>query len=158
MTTLPPSSEQAWRRSCVCAARGALDHRLPARYERGHRDLFDSYARPTLRPFASVLDIGAGRSPTFPEAARPADCTYVGLDLSGQELASAPTGSYDDVVASDVRARVPSLIGQFDAIISWQVLEHVKPLPTAIENLRSYLRPGGSSLLSSRARWGCSGS
>ncbi len=38
---------------------------------------------------------------------------------------------------------LPELDGRFDLIVSWQVLEHVKPLGVAMENLRSYLRPGG---------------
>jgi len=32
---------------------------------------------------------------------------------------------------------------RFDLIVSFQVLEHVRPLDDAIENIRRYLRPGG---------------
>jgi 2-polyprenyl-6-hydroxyphenyl methylase/3-demethylubiquinone-9 3-methyltransferase len=130
-------------------ARQALARRLPARYPEGdrygegHRALFDTYAQPLLKPGATVLDVGAGRAPTFPPAARPSGCTYVGLDLLAGELAAAPVGSYDETVASDVTAFVPALADRFDAVISWQVLEHVKPLTTAMDNLRCYLRPGG---------------
>lgn len=106
------------------------------------RDLFDSRAKPLLRPGATVLDVGAGRCPTFPPADRP-DCTYLGLDLSQAELDAAPAGSYESAVVSDVTTLVPELVGRCDAIVSWQVLEHVKPLPVAMENLRQYLRPGG---------------
>jgi hypothetical protein len=35
------------------------------------------------------------------------------------------------------------LEGEFDIVVSWQVLEHVKPLAVALANIRSYLRPGG---------------
>ena len=140
---MPPTSSGPRRRSSLCVAQDALAHRLPARYDHLHRELFDSYAKPLIRSGVSVLDIGAGRAPTFPEADRPPGCTYVGLDLSGPELAAAPDQSYDDFVVSDVTTCVTSLVGQFDVIISWQVLEHVRPLPMAMENLRSYLRPGG---------------
>jgi SAM-dependent methyltransferase len=44
---------------------------------------------------------------------------------------------------SDVVQRVPELENRFDLVVSWQVLEHVKPLDMAMENLRSYLRPNG---------------
>jgi len=131
------------RWSSLRAALGALAHQLPARYDHEHRDLFDSYAKPLLRSGTVVLDIGAGRSPTFPEAGRPPGCVYVGLDLSGSELAAAPDDSYDECLVSDVATRVPSLDGRFDTIISWQVLEHVRSMPLAMENLRTYLRPGG---------------
>lgn len=131
-----------WRPS-LAVARDALARQLPERYDQSHRDMFDRYARPLLRPGATVLDVGAGRAPTFPVGDRPAGCTYVGLDLLRAELEAAPPGSYDDVVTSDVTAEVPSLVDRFDAVISWQVLEHVKPMATAMENLRQYLRPGG---------------
>lgn len=138
----PTSSPTTWLMS-TDAARGALAGRLPDRYEERQRDLFDSYAQPLLRDRATILDVGAGRTPTFPPAARPAGCTYVGLDLSRSELEAAPPGSYHETVTSDVTAFVPRLAGRFDGVVSWQVLEHVKPLSTAIENLRTYLRPGG---------------
>jgi SAM-dependent methyltransferase len=44
---------------------------------------------------------------------------------------------------SDVARRVPELEGRFDLVVSWQVLEHVKLLDVATENLRAYLRPRG---------------
>ncbi len=133
----------SWQPSSLVVARAALSRRLPARYDHDPRQLFDSFAQPLLRPDRSVLDVGAGRAPTFGSADRPAGCTYAGLDLSAAELDAAPPGSYDQAIASDATTLVPSLVDRFDAVISWQVLEHVKPLPTAIENLRRYLRPGG---------------
>jgi SAM-dependent methyltransferase len=74
---------------------------------------------------------------------RPSACRYVGLDISLYELISAPVGSYDEFVVADVTEAVPELHGQFDLVISFQVLEHVKPLQKALENLAAYLRPGG---------------
>jgi SAM-dependent methyltransferase len=67
----------------------------------------------------------------------------VGLDVSADELARAPDGWYDEILVSDVAKRLPRLSDQFDLAVSWQVLEHVKPLNAALENIRSYLRPGG---------------
>jgi SAM-dependent methyltransferase len=132
-----------WSRSSLAVARQGLARQLPARYDHDHRHRFDGFARPLLGPGKQVLDVGAGRAPTFPQQARPAGCTYVGLDLSAAELAAAPPGAYDETVTSDVTTFVPALEGRFDAVISWQVLEHVKPLDAAMENLRTYLRPGG---------------
>jgi len=90
-----------------------------------------------------VLDVGGGRSPAFPPAARPAAWHYVGLDVSRGELEGAPAGSYDEIVVGDVGIRIPELVGNFDLIVSWQLFEHVKPLDRAMENLHAYLHPGG---------------
>lgn len=139
-----PGESVQWSHSSRRVARLALDRQLPERYDDDLRVLFDRYALPLLRRDASVLDVGAGRSPSFPPKARPDGCTYVGLDLSIEELLAAPPGSYDEVRAADVTRLVPPLVDRFDAIVSWQVLEHVKPLRFAFENLRSYLRPGGT--------------
>lgn len=93
----------------------------------------------------AVLDVGAGREPTVPAPDRH-DNYYVGLDISRAELERAPESSYDRIVVADARERVDELAGSFDLVLSFQVLEHVKPLEGAIENFRSYLKPGGRLL------------
>jgi SAM-dependent methyltransferase len=116
---------------------------LPERYTQSWREPFDARVVPSLTPGVCILDVGSGRRPTIPPEQRPARCHYVGLALSRKELTKAPAGSYDEVWESDVARRVPKLKGRFDLVVSWQVLEHVKPLDVAMENLRAYLRPGG---------------
>ncbi|MGI8558333.1 MAG: class I SAM-dependent methyltransferase [Solirubrobacteraceae bacterium] len=96
-----------------------------------------------LRPGMRILDVGAGRQPVLAPAQRPPRCRYSGLDMSKNELARAQSGSYDDFVVSDISVFDPSLHGTIDLIISWQVLEHVKPLEDAFANMRAYLQPGG---------------
>jgi len=115
---------------------------LPARYYTWRQSL-DAVVEESLTGECSVLDVGAGRKPAFPPNRRPRSCYYAGLDLSASELAKAPPGSYNDTWARDIVSRCPELERRFDLVVSWQVLEHVKPLGTAIENIRSYLRPGG---------------
>jgi SAM-dependent methyltransferase len=46
----------------------------------------------------------------------------------------------------------PEQIGMFDAVVSWQVLEHVRSLPAAFGSMRRVLRGGGllGALLSGR--------
>lgn len=96
-----------------------------------------------LRPGCRVLDVGAGRTPFVAPDQRPEGCRYVGLDVSEAELRAAAPGAYDEVVVGDVTAPQPALEGAFDLVISWQLLEHVRPLDAALDNIRSYLRPGG---------------
>ena len=122
----------------------AVGARLPARYAAGWRDFVELTIQSHLQPGASILDVGSGRSPTVPPAKRPEGCRYVGLDLSVEELAKAPAGSYCEQIAADVTERRVELLDRFDLIVSWQVLEHVKPLDLALRHLHSYLRPGGN--------------
>jgi SAM-dependent methyltransferase len=115
---------------------------LPDRYARWRED-FDVALSGSLRPHMSVLDIGSGRKPTVPLEERPDGCTYVGLDLSAEELAAAPEGAYHEAVVSDVSEFRPELVGRFDLAVSFQVFEHVQPLAVALDNIYEYLRGGG---------------
>jgi SAM-dependent methyltransferase len=123
--------------------RDGLRGRLPERYD----DLFDGAFRrvvaETLTPEVRILDVGAGRQPILTKDQRPEGSYYVGLDLSRRELETAPPGSYDEMIIGDVRRHSPELDRRFDLVVSFQVLEHVKPLEAAIRNVGAYLRPGG---------------
>ena len=116
---------------------------LPRRYQEPWRAPFERRVDACLRPGMAILDVGAGRHPTIPPDRRPAGVRYVGLDISAAELAAATPGSYDEQWVADATRRVVGLSDRFDLVVSWQVLEHVKPLYAAIENFRAYLRPGG---------------
>lgn len=119
-------------------------HHLPPRYQDDvWLQPFRDAVHEAIATGATVLDIGAGRRPTVPAAGRPPACTYVGLDISRSELNMAPDDAYDETLAGDVTIYQRELEGRFDLIVCWQVLEHVKPLRTALENIRSYLRPSG---------------
>ena|SRR5438309_288769 len=115
---------------------------LPERYERW-REAFDNGVESSIHPGAQVLDVGSGREPTVPWAVRPAGCKYVGLDLSAAELERAPSGSYDETVVCDITEFRPELRDRFDLVMSFQVFEHVRPLSTALQNIRTYLKSGG---------------
>jgi len=117
--------------------------RLPERYAEPWRAAFDRRVEAALVPGVKILDVGSGRRPTIPAEQRPSGTWYAGLDLSRSELEQAPPGSYDEWHVADVARPLPELEGRFDVIVSWQVLEHVRPLAVALEHLRAYLRPGG---------------
>jgi hypothetical protein len=67
----------------------------------------------------------------------------VGLDVSSAELALAPAGSYDEAVVTDAELLVPALVGRFDLIVSWQVLEHFRQLDWAAAVFHDYAKQGG---------------
>jgi len=126
---------------------------LPARYHEPWKGTFEQRFAEVLRPGVTVLDVGAGRTPCIAPADRPADCTYVGIDVSADELAAAPPGSYDQVVCAAIEDHRPELDDRFDLVISWQVLEHVRSLPESLANVRRYLRPGGLFVGQLSGRW-----
>jgi SAM-dependent methyltransferase len=115
-----------------------------ARYARYWGSEFWERVDAGLERATAVLDVGAGRRPTIPPQDRPAGIHYAGLDVSASELALASPGSYDETITAPAQQRVSELVGRFDLIVSWQVLEHVPHLPRAADNFRDYLRPGGT--------------
>lgn len=117
--------------------------RLPKRYAEHWMVRFFERVEPAIAPGIAILDVGSGRKPTIARDQRPPDCRYVGLDISASELDAAPVGSYDETFVGDLTERDPRLEDRFDVIVSWQVLEHVASLESALENLHAYLRPGG---------------
>lgn len=132
--------------TALAAGRRAFHGELPSRYY-GYYDYRDGKVRahflPLLVPGAQVLDIGSGKHPFVLPKQRPDGVHYVGLDVSEDELARAPVGSYDETALADATIRVPSFEGRFDVVLSRWLLEHVRPVDVALENFRSYLRPGG---------------
>lgn len=116
---------------------------LPRRYGYSMQSVFLEHVAPLLKPGMTILDVGAGRSPTIAPAYRPRDCRYVGLDISEGELRAAAPAAYDATIAHDI-TRPLETDERFDLVLSWQVLEHVKPIDAALENLRHLLRPGGT--------------
>jgi 2-polyprenyl-6-hydroxyphenyl methylase/3-demethylubiquinone-9 3-methyltransferase len=118
--------------------------RLRPRYDVNRRDYFNDRVRQVIRPGLAVLDVGSGRSPSVSIDTRDGIAHYAGLDISRSELEAAPPGSYDEVVVSDVTVFVDELRDRFDLALSWQMLEHVIDLDRSLENVRLYLRPGGT--------------
>jgi SAM-dependent methyltransferase len=121
-----------------------LRNKLPARYfEPGWTGEFQRLLHEAVGPGMTVLDLGSGRNPAVQPADRAGGITYVGLDLSSAELQRAPTGAYDETYVADARTHVIELDERFDTVLSFQVLEHVRPLDHVVANVRRYLRPGG---------------
>jgi SAM-dependent methyltransferase len=109
--------------------------------------------RAALRPGIRILDAGSGRHPALAVGDRPQGCLYVGLDISEEELAAAPPGTYDELHVGDVTQRIPSLEGSFDLVLCFQVLEHVRPLDDTLEHFRAYLVPGGHCIAQFSGAW-----
>ena len=125
-------------------ARRSIAGELPLRYQRKLEYSFHQRIDAAMTPGMRILDVGSGRLPCRTPDARPRDCHYVGLDISATELETAAPGSYDECVVADIAGpRDEHLVGQFDLVVSFQVLEHVRPIDVALRNMHAYLRPGG---------------
>lgn len=127
----------------IHAARDGYAGRLPPRYDEPLWERLRDCVAPALRERVRILDVGSGRTPLFDPDRRPAHCVYTGLDAARSELEAAPAGSYDEIMVTDVVEYRHDLVDQFDLAVSWWLLEHVSSLDRVLENLRSYLRPGG---------------
>jgi SAM-dependent methyltransferase len=136
--------------------RRGLKGELPERYTadpvRPYAEPFDHALRPHLRPGLRVLDVGSGRLPVVAREDRPAGWTYVGLDIDLGELERAGAAGYDERLVGDITVPDAAREERFDLVVSRFLLEHVKPLDAALENMRGALRPGGQlvSLLPGR--------
>jgi SAM-dependent methyltransferase len=125
-------------------ARRSIAGDLPLRYQRKLEYGFHQRIDAAMEPGMKILDVGSGRLPCRKPELRLSNCHYVGLDISAAELAAAESGSYDECVVADIAGpRNEELVGQFDLVVSFQVLEHVRPLDQALNNMHAYLRPGG---------------
>lgn len=130
-----------------------MGNHLPPRYDESWEEPFYKNLADVLVPGAKILDVGSGATPTIPPDRRPEGCHYVGLDIDAGELRKAPPGSYNATVIADLTKRLPELTDTFDAVVSQFVFEHVRPLDVVIENLRTYLRPGGKLVSHLSGAW-----
>ncbi len=121
------------------------DPRLPARYRPTMQGVLLERLGPLLRPGLRIADVGGGRHPVLAPECRPPGCRYVGTDVDRSELEAAPPAAYDALLVYDI-TRPPPVSEEFDVVVSWQVLEHVRPLEAALANLRALLVPGGTML------------
>ena len=121
----------------------ALPEWYPARYRDPWLEPFERRCLEGLAPGARILDVGGGARPSLARADRPPGSVYVALDTSAEQIRKAGPGAYDEVHLASATERLPQLVGQFDLVVSWQALEHVRPLDRVLENVHAYLRPGG---------------
>lgn len=142
------------RRAASRAARESVRGRLPPRYATDTWHVpFQPRLESALVPGVRILDVGAGARPMVLPADRPPGTRYVGLDLLADELEKAPPGSYDDFVVADVCDLRPELVGQFDLVVSWLTMEHVRDVPRALHTLSRYQKPGGRFLGYLAGKW-----
>jgi SAM-dependent methyltransferase len=94
-----------------------------------------------LRPGSYILDLGCGDMP-YRDLIRGQGFGYLGADIvPGADLIIDPNGRVDQ----------PS--GATDAVLSIQVLEHVRDVGAYLAEIRRLLAPDGVLLLSTHGNW-----
>lgn len=90
-----------------------------------------------------VLDVGCGHKP-YRALCGPRVTEYTGVDREGSDA------------DADVRAEAWSLPfddGSFDAVVSFQVLEHLRDPSACVREMARVLRPGGRVVLTAPGVW-----
>lgn len=125
----------------------AFDRVLPGDMVRDGNGTFIHRTVPgLLRARMTVYDVGGGSRP-FLVPARRAELSakVVGLDISAEELAAAPVGSYDKCIVTDLAEFRGD--GTGDLVICQSTLEHVRDVEGALLGISSALRIGGMAAI-----------
>ena len=105
------------------------------------RDEISGLLRRVARPGLVALDFGCGDRP-YQSLVESHGVTYLGADFGGvPDVVIAPDGTLD---APDA---------EYDLLLSFQVLEHVRDLDTYFAEARRVLRRDGQILLSTHGTW-----
>lgn len=100
-------------------------------------------------PFDALVEVGYGSGVFLPELARRAR-RLVGLEIHDE---ADRVGAMLDALGADAELRQGSLFdmpfetGEFDALVCLSVLEHVRDLDGALDEIRRVLAPGGVAVL-----------
>lgn len=110
--------------------------------------LFDREADALLRTLPDgsvVLDLGGGRRFIYGKSVAPKGrLRVIAVDISAEELAM--NTDVTETCVADVATELPFAPGTADLILSRALLEHVRGVPSAIEQMAQVLKPGGVAL------------
>ena len=106
-----------------------------------------SNSRPDLvaelpRPLGSVLDVGCGEGAVGRLLRSEGAERLTGVEIDPASAAVARE-VYDEVAEGAVEQVLPTLHGPFDAILCYDVLEHLVDPSAVLEQLRTLAAPGG---------------
>lgn len=108
---------------------------------------FQRLALPSVLGSPGLLyDLGGGSRPCVTlEQKRNLSLSIVGLDISQEELLSAPADVYDKVIPHDLCTYVGNCDG--DIVVCQATLEHVPDTPGAMRAISSCLKDGGRAAI-----------
>ena len=111
------------------------------------RDFVTTHVEP-LGPAPAVVEVGCGGSVWLPYFRKVLGWRAAGVDYSRSGCALARrvldrAGVDVPVYCCDLLAPLPELLGAFDAVVSFGVVEHFVPTSRVIGALARFVRPGG---------------
>lgn len=111
------------------------------------------FARTLLKPEHKVLEVGSGEGYGSALLARSATLVF-GLDIDAAtvEHAAAKYGSEHIEFRTYDGTRMPFADSEFDAVVSFQVVEHVRDVAPYLAEIRRVLLPGGLFVLTTPNR------
>jgi 2-polyprenyl-3-methyl-5-hydroxy-6-metoxy-1,4-benzoquinol methylase len=125
----------------------SFDHLLPRGFTLdGAFQFHEVVVADYLAAGMTVYDVGGGKHPFFGLEKKARLRLHVcAIDITEQELASAPPAAYDEVF----RADICSFVGDntADLVVCQAVLEHVSDAKAAIRGIASLLKPGAVALV-----------
>ena len=104
------------------------------------------YAATLLSPGMRICEIGCGQG-SFLESASRAGCVCTGLDINEKAAAKALERGLD-VQTSSLRDHAARNQSAYDAVLAFEVLEHIYDVRSFFHSALSMLRPGGKLVLS----------
>ena len=125
----------------------SADRLVPEKYRVVGRHHFRDVILPShLTRGLVVYDVGGGSAPCLTlEQKNALGIRLVGLDISADELKKAPTGTYDEIIVSDITTHVGK--ADADLVVCQATMEHVKNTDSAFRGLASLVKPGGHLIL-----------
>lgn len=142
--------EAAWEAEHLPPPADPGDLRLDNYVTRQFHELFEREL-PQPRATMQLLEVGCARSTWLPYFAIHHGFAVTGLDYSSAGCAQARrilelAEVEGEVVEGDMFAPPPSLLGRFDVVVSFGLVEHFTDTPAALEALKAFLKPGGTLL------------
>ncbi len=126
-----------------------LANRVNRRFHHVFQRLFAGYDTSSMR----LLEIGCGKSAWLPYFAKEFGFQVYGLDYSpiGCEMARAVLQANKieaEVVCADFFSSPENLLGKFDVVVSFGVIEHFEDTSGCLRSVSSFLKTGGMLITS----------
>ncbi len=104
--------------------------------------LVDLVRRESIAPPASLLEIGSGTG-LFAMVAEEAGYSITGVEAASYAAAEAQKRVRGPILCRDANQRLDLPSHSFDAVVMWDVIEHLHDVATTLDEARRLLRPGG---------------
>ena len=149
--------DREWEGTAMGLLRGFIDanvkasvalNRLLPQYLRtdGNYAFLEEFIPNSVSAGDRAYDLGGGSRPFLSiDRKRELGLTVVGLDISGEELAAAPDGVYDQQIVADLTKFTGD--GDGDVVVCQAVLEHVRDGTGTMRAIASCLKPGGRAFI-----------